>query len=106
MPKRLKYLPLLCSFLQEALCAFWHGVRQASPWQRGTSRVSARKEAGRRRVRHLWGGWQMVVGSAPMRYRRSVYVTYGIIAKELVIREIKIDEAASLIDSDSRMTCF
>ena len=33
-------------------------------------------------------------------------IKYGIMTKELVIREIRIDEAASLSDSDSQMTCF
>ena len=31
---------------------------------------------------------------------------YGIMTEELFIREIRIDEAASRGDSDSRMTCF
>ena len=31
---------------------------------------------------------------------------YGIMTEERVIREIRIDEAAGLVDSDSRMTRF
>ena len=33
-------------------------------------------------------------------------MTYGIMTEELVIREIRIDEAARRGDSDSRMTSF
>ena len=34
------------------------------------------------------------------------YIQYGIMTEELVIREIRIDKAASRGDSDSRMTSF
>ena len=33
-------------------------------------------------------------------------ILYGIMTEELVIREIRIDEAAGRGDSDSRMTSF
>ena len=36
----------------------------------------------------------------------SANLRYGIMTNELVIREIRIDEAASRGDSDSRMTSF
>ena len=36
----------------------------------------------------------------------TIDVMYGIMTQELVIREIRIDEAAGRGDSDSRMTSF
>ena len=36
----------------------------------------------------------------------ALYILYGIMTEELVIREIRIDEATGQGDSDSRMTSF
>ena len=39
-------------------------------------------------------------------FYRHMNTLYGIMTEERVICEIRIDEAASRGDSDSRMTCF